>query len=151
MQNAAEIQTPMSERGLIKLFQSIHPFSPQAWDAIFWEEKKAVWLIATLYIEIFNIHTRIALLKKPLDCGSRGAQFLHLRLSFMFYENFMLILSIDVPVLLNTCGNSEQRSMLVSHQLTTHSKEPGQFSLAMWIRAQPQHTHAIYCWGQPVS
>lgn len=118
MQNAAEFQTPTSERGLIKSFQSIHPFSPQAWDAIFWEEKKAEWLIATLYIEIFNIHTRIALQKKPLNYGSRGAQLSHLRLSFMFYENFMSILSIDVPVLLNTCGNSEQRSMLVSHQLT---------------------------------
>lgn len=58
----------------------------------------------------------------------------------MFYENFMLVLSIDVPVLLNTCGNSEQRSKLVSHQLITQTQEPGQFSLALCIRA-PASTH----------
>lgn len=54
--------------------------------------------------------------------GWQNAQFLHLTQSFMFYENFMLILNIDVPVLLNSCGNSEQRSKLVSQQLITHTK-----------------------------
>lgn len=58
----------------------------------------------------------------------------------MFYENFMSVFGVDVPVLLNTCGHSEQRSRLVSHQLITLTKEPGQFSLAVWIRA-PASTH----------
>lgn len=63
----------------------------------------------------------------------KRTQFLHLTLSFTF--SVQLIWSLDAPVLLNTCENSDQRSKLVYHQIITHTNGKVQSSLAIWIRA----------------
>lgn len=72
LQHAAEFKHQhQKEVSLSRLSLSIHPSRPQTWDATFWKKKKAEWLTASLYIEIFNIHRRTELQKKPSNYASK--------------------------------------------------------------------------------
>lgn len=108
---------------------------------LFLEKKKVKYVIATLYIQKYSTsieeqHSKRKPSKVAAERRRQRAQFLHLPLSFMYYKNSMQsVRSLDVPVLLNSCENSDQRAELVYLQVISHTSGQAQSSLAIWMRA----------------